>query len=100
MTILTSKLGLKFSISLFPKPAEDGVVFFTEAEIAYIKKNKLTPEEFRILWNFKKEDYTYDCIPDIPPPTFLPEKELSPSAMLAQKYAPGIKRDIEKARAK
>ena len=62
--IYTSKLGLKFAITQFNKPAIGDVVFFTQTEFDWIKEQNLKPEEFRFLWLSKKENYLYQIFPE------------------------------------
>lgn len=62
--VYTSKLGLKFAISQFNKPASGDVVFFTQSEFDWIKKQDLKPEEFQFLWLSKKENHLYSPVPE------------------------------------
>ncbi len=63
MKVYTSKLGLKFSIVPFNKPHAGEVVFFTQSEWDWIKKQNLKPEEFKAIWFLKRDNYQYDPIP-------------------------------------
>lgn len=77
--IYESKLGYKFSISPIAKPCSSDVVYFTQAEFDWMKS--LSPAEFAIIWNMKKENFRYDPIP---------EEEKAEGQKLAEKYCPQI----------
>lgn len=65
--IYESKLGLKFVISPIAKPADGDVVYFSQAEWDYMKSQKLDPEQFKIVWNLKKENHRYSMMPEDEP---------------------------------
>ncbi len=85
--IYVSREGLSFSIVKFPKPAIGSVVYFTEKEFEWLKKEKLKPEHFKFLWLAKKDDHNYQMLPD---------DVLSLGEQLAQKYMPSIRPILEK----
>lgn len=81
-----SKLGLEFRVVGFHRPADGSVVYFTENEYAWIKDQGLRPEEFKAIWCLKKDDYTYNPIPEVP----IEQKTL------AQKYGDEIINDLKR----
>lgn len=83
--IYKSKAGYQFSISPIAKPCSGDVVYFTQAEFDWMKK--LSPAEFAIIWNMKKENFRYDPIP---------EEEKAEGQKLAEKYCPEIMEEIKK----
>lgn len=82
MKIYKSKLGLKFSISTTHLPEKDGVVFFRHDEWDWIKKQELSPEEFKVIWDLKKDDYQYNPVP---------KKEKDEASVMADRYCEEIK---------
>ena len=86
------KAGLRFRISELNKPAEDGVVYFTQDEFLWMKEQvPFGEEEFKCLYGLKKDNYQYNCIP-------VNDKPLG--ARLAEQYAPGIIKEIRARNAK
>ncbi len=64
--IYVSKENLRFRITDFHRPNEGGIVHFTRLEYEYLKSQKLTPEEFKVVYMLKMNDYTYDPSPEDP----------------------------------
>lgn len=65
MKVYTSKEGLRFGISVTPKPAEGDVVFFTGEEFDWIKKQGFNAAEFKFCWESKKENHLWSPIPEV-----------------------------------
>lgn len=86
MKIYKSKEGLQFRISTISMPSDGHIVYFTQAEFDWIKSQNLGPNEFRFLWLSKKEDHLYQIIPEV---------DLNAAAQLANKYVPGILKEIK-----
>lgn len=69
MKVYKSKLGLRFCIAPFQAPLKkcpetlEDIVTFSEAEWDWIKSQNLKPEEFKVLWSLKKDDFRYNPIP-------------------------------------
>jgi hypothetical protein len=77
-----SKEGLQFRISQAPLPNDGEIVYFTQAEYDWIKEQKLSSDEFKVLWLFKKDDFRYCPIPT---------KEIEESCSVGVRYARQIK---------
>jgi hypothetical protein len=86
MKIYKSKLGLKFCIANFSVPTKkdphtlEDVVTFTTKEWDQIKEMNLKPDEFKLLWLMKQNDYKH---------VLFPENESEPKK-LAEKYGSEI----------
>lgn len=89
--VYTSKSGRQFAVVQIARPAVGTVVFFTDLEFDWIKRQNLQPAEFDCLWELKRDDFQYYCIPD---------EEILEPARLAKKYAPGILAGIRKGQQK
>lgn len=84
--IKISKEGLKFGVHAFKRPGDPETVWFTEQEFSWLKAQRLSSEEFRVIWNMKMENWNYDIIPQ--------EKDIPEGLMLANKYVPEIIKEI------
>lgn len=82
MKTYKSKEGLQFRISQNPLPCDGEIVYFTQAEYDWIKEQKLSSDEFRVLYLMKKDDFRYCPIP---------QEEIEKSEELGVKYAQQIK---------
>ena len=81
LKIYTSKNGKKFSITTLPKPSEGEVVYFTQREFDWLKAKNLTPQEFEVVWNLKRENHAYSPIP---------EEEVAKAESVADRYGKAI----------
>jgi hypothetical protein len=87
VTPYKSKSGRKFLITKYPIPSKGDLVYFTQDEWEWMKEQKLRSEEFDALWEFKKDDHTYQMIPD---------KDNAVGKTLADNYVPAILEEIKR----
>lgn len=81
--MMISKENLKYDVTHIERPFSNGVVYFTYAEMKWIKNNVKNHEEFKCLWLLKKDFYPYCVIP-------LTQQDVSVTKDVAKEYTTAI----------